>query len=166
MAKKMALTLTVNGQEYRVEVPAHKLLLDLLREDLGLMGTKESCREGECGACSVLLDGKLVNSCLVLAVAASGKTILTVEGIAEGDHLHPIQQAFIDKGGVQCGFCTPGFMVATKALLAENPDPTEAEIREYLAGNLCRCTGYNGIVDAVRQAAEELKAAKQTPAKE
>lgn len=159
VAKKVALTLNVNGQSYTVEVPPHKLLLDVLREEIGLTGTKESCREGECGVCTVLLDGKIVNSCLVLAASAAGKQVVTVEGIAETGCLHPVQQAFIDKAGVQCGFCTPGFMVAAKALLDENPAPTEAQIREYLAGNLCRCTGYNGIVDGVLQAAEQGKAA-------
>lgn len=155
---KVALTLNVNGQEYAVEVPADRILLDVLRQDLGFTGTKESCREGECGVCTVLLDGKIVNSCLTLAVWCRGKQIVTVEGIAgPGQELHPVQEAFVACGGVQCGFCTPGFVVAAKALLDENPDPSEDEIREYLAGNLCRCTGYNGIIDALQAAARRLK---------
>lgn len=131
---KMALMLNVNEQEYHVEVASHRILLDVLREELGLTGTKESCREGECGVCTILLDGKVVNSCLILAASARGKKITTVEGIASGQALHPVQSAFVDCHGVQCGFCTPGFIVAAKALLDENSDPSEAEIREYLAG--------------------------------
>ncbi len=159
---RVALTLNVNGQDYAVEVPPDRFLLDVLRQDLGFTGTKESCREGECGVCTVSIDGKIVNSCLILAVSARGKEIVTVEGIAGPDQpLHPVQEAFVACGGVQCGFCTPGFIVAAKALLDENADPTEAAIREYLAGNLCRCTGYSGIVDAVQMAARRLKAAGQ-----
>jgi carbon-monoxide dehydrogenase small subunit len=154
---KVPLTLKVNGGDYQVEVEPHRMLLDVLREELGFTGTKESCREGECGVCTVLLDNKTINSCLLPAVAARGKEITTVEAIADRHHLHPIQKAFVDCHGVQCGFCTPGFIMSTKALLEENNDPTEEEIRNYLAGNLCRCTGYNGIVDAVLQAASELR---------
>jgi carbon-monoxide dehydrogenase small subunit len=156
----MALTLNVNNQEYNVEVPSHRILLDVLREELGFTGTKESCREGECGVCTILLDGKIVNSCLMLAASARGKKITTVEGIADGQALHPVQSAFVDCHGSQCGFCTPGFIVAAKALIDENSDPSELEIREYLAGNLCRCTGYNGIVDAVQKAASQVRAGK------
>ncbi|WP_078429255.1 (2Fe-2S)-binding protein [Alkalihalobacterium alkalinitrilicum] len=154
---KVPLTLKINGSDYHIEVEPHRILLDVLREELGFSGTKECCREGECGVCTVTLDNKSVNSCLLPAVAAGGKEITTVESVAEGDKLHPIQKAFVDCHGLQCGFCTPGFIMSTKSLLEENDDPTEEEIRNYLAGNLCRCTGYNGIVDAVQQAASELR---------
>ena len=154
---KMPVRLTVNGQLYEVEVEPHRVLVDVLREELGLTGTKESCREGECGACTVIIDGKAVNSCLVLAVWADGKSIETVEGLATGGRLHPVQTAFAQNAAVQCGFCTPGFLMATKALLDEVPDPTEDEIRAALAGNICRCTGYRQIVAAVQSAARTLK---------
>ncbi|RFU65154.1 (2Fe-2S)-binding protein [Peribacillus glennii] len=154
---KVPLPLKVNGSDYYVEIEPHRTLLDVLREDLGFTGTKESCREGECGVCTVSLDNKTINSCLLPAVAARGKEIITVEGIAASEELHPIQKAFVDCHGLQCGFCTPGFIMSAKALLDENENPTEEEIRSYLAGNLCRCTGYNGIVDAVKQAASELR---------
>lgn len=150
---RIPVTLNVNGQRYDLEIPPHRLLLDVLRNDLGLTGTKESCREGECGSCTVLVDGKAVNSCLYLAAAAQGKEIVTIEGLAKDGVLDPVQQAFVETGGTQCGFCTPGFILTAKALLRENPSPTEAEVRAYLAGNLCRCTGYNHIVDAVLVAA-------------
>jgi len=148
---------TVNGRRVERETDAQTRLLDLLREDLALTGTKEGCGEGECGACTVLVDGRAVNSCLVLAPQVDGKSVLTIEGLADGETLHPIQQAFVDKGGVQCGFCTPGFIMSTVALLRENPDPTDEEILTALEGNLCRCTGYTKIVEAVRAAAERMQ---------
>ncbi len=132
-------------------------MLDLLRYDLGLTGTKEGCDEGECGACSVLLDGKVVNSCLVLAVEADNARITTIEGLHRGEELHPIQKAFVDSGAVQCGFCAPGMIITTKAMLEEMPDPSEEDIRHYLAGNLCRCTGYTKIIDAVNRAVKYSK---------
>jgi carbon-monoxide dehydrogenase small subunit len=153
----MRVRLVVNGRPVERETDAGTRLLDLLREGLGLFGTKEGCGEGECGACTVLLDGRAVNSCLVLAPQADGKEVVTVEGLARGATLHPIQQAFVDEGGVQCGFCTPGFLMATHALLLRNPDPTDEQIRSALEGNLCRCTGYAKIVQAVRRAAHLLR---------
>ena len=149
----MKLRLTVNGQEHETEVWEGESLLFALREGLGLPGSKNACEQGECGSCSVLLDGSLVCSCLVLAAQADGHEIVTVEGLGAGDELHPVQQAFVDAGAVQCGFCTPGLVVATAALLEQTPDPAEHEIREALSGNLCRCTGYTKIFDAVRFAA-------------
>jgi carbon-monoxide dehydrogenase small subunit len=155
--RESKVTITVNGETYVLEhVPVNRTLLQLIREDLGLTGTKEGCGEGDCGACTVLLDGKPVNSCLVLAVEADGKEVLTVEGLARGGKLHPLQQAFIEEGAVQCGFCTPGMLMAAKGLLDENPRPTEAEIRQGIAGNLCRCTGYLRIVRAIQKAAEAM----------
>jgi len=148
---------TVNGRQVECVTDAQTRLLDLLREDLALTGTKEGCGEGECGACTVLIDGRAVNSCLVLAPQVDGKSVLTIEGLAQGEALHPIQQAFVEKGGVQCGFCTPGFIMSTVALLQENPDPTDEEILTALEGNLCRCTGYTKIVEAVRTAAERMR---------
>jgi len=152
----MRIRLTVNGRTTRAAVDPETRLLDLLRETLGLTGTKEGCGEGECGACTVLLDGRPVNSCLVLAASVDGKDVVTIEGLADGNRLHPIQQAFVDAGGVQCGFCTPGFIMSTYALLRENPQPTDDEIRTALEGNLCRCTGYERILAAVRLAADRL----------
>jgi len=152
MAAK-TIRLTVNGNPVVVQVEEHRTLLYLLREVLGLTGTKEGCGEGDCGACSVLLDGELVNSCLVLGIQADGKEVLTIEGVGTEDHLHPIQQAFIEVGAIQCGYCTPGMVLATKALLDKVPSPSEEEIRRGLSGNLCRCTGYQKIVDAVKMAA-------------
>lgn len=160
--REASITITVNGETHSFRVPVNRTLLQLLREDLGLTGTKEGCGEGDCGACTVLLDGKAVNSCLVLAVEADGKKVVTVEGLAQNGELHPLQQAFIDEGAVQCGFCTPGMLLAAKGLLDENPLPTEAEIRQAIAGNLCRCTGYVRIVKAIQTAAQRL-ATSQTP---
>jgi aerobic carbon-monoxide dehydrogenase small subunit len=149
----MRLELTVNGERREAEnVWEGESLLHVLRERLGLPGTKNACEQGECGSCSVYMDGTLVCSCLVLAGQAGEREIVTVEGLAGEDGLHPVQQAFVESGGVQCGFCTPGFIVATHDLLQRNPKPTDAEVREALAGNLCRCTGYEKILDAVRLA--------------
>ncbi len=147
------LSLVVNGRTYEVDVEPHGNLLSVIRNEVGLTGAKEGCDDSECGACMVLLDGRPANSCSVLAMQAAGRRIETVEGLATGGKLHPLQQAFIDEGGVQCGFCTPGMLMSAKALLDSNPNPSEAEIRRYLSGNLCRCTGYSGIVRAVRKAA-------------
>ena len=149
----MRIELVVNGAPREADVWAGESLLYALRERLGLPGSKNACEQGECGSCSVLLDGELVCSCLVLAVQADGHVIVTVEGLGDGDGLHPVQDAFVEAGAVQCGFCTPGLVVATAALLERNPDPTDDEIREALSGNLCRCTGYQKIFDAVRLAA-------------
>ena len=149
----MRLELLVNGERHETDVWGGESLLYVLRERLGLPGSKNACEQGECGSCSVLLDGVLVCSCLVLAAQAEGHEVTTVEGLAHGDALHPVQQAFVDEGAVQCGFCTPGLVVATAALLEETPSPTEDEIREALSGNLCRCTGYAKIFAAVREAA-------------
>ena len=155
-AKEIAAFL-VNGQEREVIIEPHMLLIDVLRDELGLTGTKYACGAGDCGACTVLIDGRPSFSCLTLAVTAKGKSILTIEGVAEGNELHPIQQAFVDQGAVQCGFCTPGMILATKALLDENPQPTRDEIKTALAGNLCRCTGYVKIVDVVEVAAAAMR---------
>lgn len=150
---KVSITLTVNGQRRTVAVWPMARLLDVVREELGLTGTKEGCGEGECGACSILLDGRLTNSCLVPALEADGSEITTIEGIAGGDGLHPMQQAFVECGGAQCGICTPGMIMAAVSLLRENPRPSEADVRNGLAGNLCRCTGYLRIFEAVKCAA-------------
>jgi carbon-monoxide dehydrogenase small subunit len=151
-------TLVVNGIHYPVAVDPHRNLLTALRDDVGLTGTKEGCDDCECGACMVLVDGQPVNSCSYLALQADGREITTVEGLADGDGLHPLQRAFLEQGGVQCGFCTPGMLMSAKALLDQNPDPSEEQVRLALSGNLCRCTGYSKIVRAVLQAAEELRA--------
>jgi len=150
---KQKIRLTVNGEPLELDVPVKRLLIDLLREDLGLTGTKAGCGEGECGACTVLLDGKAVCSCVLLAVEADGAEVTTVEGLAAGERLHPLQTAFIEQGAAQCGYCTPGMILAAKALLDENPHPSESEIKTALAGNFCRCTGYAAIIRAVQQAA-------------
>ena len=148
----MRIDLQVNGRAVSCDIDPSMRLLDLLREELHLTGTKEGCGEGECGACTVLLDGRPVNSCLLLAPQADGKTVLTVEGLSSSGTLHPVQQAFVDKGAVQCGFCTPGFIMSAVALLEANPSPSDEEILTALEGNLCRCTGYTKIVEAVRHA--------------
>jgi len=150
---KRLITLTVNGTAYEVAIEPRQSLLQLLREELHLTGTKEGCSEGECGACTVLLDGKTVDSCLIFALEAQGRDVTTIEGLAQGDQLHPVQKAFAEYGAVQCGFCTPGMILAAKALLDSNPHPTETEIRQGIAGNLCRCTGYVKIVEAIQAAA-------------
>ena len=150
----MRVTLTVNGAERAAEARDGESLLTFLREELTLPGSKNACEQGECGSCSVMLDGVLVCSCLVLAAACADKKVETVEALSTGNALHPIQQAFLDAGAVQCGFCTPGFIVAANALLASNPEPSDAEIREALSGNICRCTGYGKILEAVHAAAK------------
>ena len=152
MAEPMAIRFEVNGMATTVDAYPLTRLLDVLREDLRLTGVKEGCGEGECGACSVLVNGQLVNSCLVPVLQVEGAAITTIEGLATGDKLHPVQQAFLDHGGAQCGICTPGMILAAAYLLKHNPNPTAAEIREGLAGNLCRCTGYMRIFDAVEEA--------------
>ena len=146
-------TLNVNGKPQTVDVPPMKRLLDVLRHDLALTGTKEGCGEGECGACAVLLNGELVNSCLIPALQANGATLCTIEGVSTEGHLHPIQQCFLERGGAQCGICTPGMILATEQLLRTHPHPTLEQIQEGLSGNLCRCTGYMRIFEAVEQAA-------------
>jgi aerobic carbon-monoxide dehydrogenase small subunit len=159
----MRLRLTVNGERREVEgLWEGESLLYALRERLGLPGSKNACEQGECGSCSVYLDGEVVCSCLVLAAQAEGRDVVTVEAISDGDGLHAVQRAFVEAGGVQCGFCTPGLIVASHDLLRRNPRPSDPEIREALAGNLCRCTGYEQILDAVRLAAERLAGAPQT----
>ena len=151
------IRLTVNGQPHDVEVPTYRTLLDCLRYDLGLTGSKEGCGVGVCGACTVLLDGKMISSCIALAVFADGREVTTVEGLAEDERLHPVQQAFMDAGGFQCGICTPGQVVAAKALLDANPNPSDTEIGEWMLGNLCRCTGYYKIVESIRTAAKQAR---------
>ena len=156
---KTHVTTTINGEPAEFLAEAGLSLLDALRDEVGLTGTKEGCGSGDCGACSVIVDGRLVCACLVLAVEAEGATIQTIEGVADGDTLHPLQRKFIEHAALQCGFCTPGFLVAAKALLEKNNDPTETEVRFWLAGNLCRCTGYDKIVRAVMDAAAEMRGA-------
>lgn len=146
--------LNVNNNKYTLKVKPSATLLDVIREDLGLTGAKEGCGEGECGACTVIMDGLAVNACLILAVEANGKRITTIEGLSDGDKLHPIQQAFVDVGGLQCGFCTPGMILSTKALLDKNQNPTDEEIRKGLEGNFCRCTGYTKIIQSVKAAVQ------------
>ena len=154
---KSFIQLTVNGQSVDAAVEPNRTLLQFLREDLGLTGTKHGCGLGDCGACTVILDGQAVNSCLVLAIHANGREVLTIEGLAENGKLHPIQQVFVDKGSIQCGFCTPGMILSAKALLDTNPNPTEQEIRMAISGNLCRCTGYQKIVEAIGEAAKIIQ---------
>ena len=160
MSKKIPVATTVNGDTYEFLCEPQQTLLDVLRNELQLSGTKEGCSTGDCGACSVVLDGRLVASCLVLAVEAEGKSIETIEGMANGEQLHPLQRAFLEHNGVQCGFCTPGALIAARALLQRNPDPTESEVRYWLAGNLCRCTGYDKMVRSVLAAAKEMREAR------
>jgi carbon-monoxide dehydrogenase small subunit len=152
----MRVRFRLNGRDVEVDVPPGRRLLDLLREDLGLTGTKEGCGEGECGACTVVVDGQPRLACLTAAIQVDGKEVLTIEGLAQSGALHPLQQAFIEAGGVQCGFCTPGIIMAAYALLSQNPHPTREEVRAWLSGNLCRCTGYEQIVEAVLLAAKRL----------
>jgi len=150
------IRLTVNGQPHQLSVPARRTLVDLLRYDIGLTGTKEACSVGVCGACTVVMDGRIIASCITLAVQADGADLTTIEGLGTPEHLSPMQQAFIDCGGFQCGICTPGQIVAATALLNENAKPTEDEIKEWLMGNLCRCTGYYQIIESVQKASGQL----------
>jgi aerobic carbon-monoxide dehydrogenase small subunit len=154
---KVDIFFIVNGNSVKISVLPDKTLVDVLREDLKLTGTKAGCRGGECGACTVIMDGKPVNSCLVFAGQLEGKEVLTIESLSKGEEVHPIQQAFIEEGAVQCGFCIPGMIMTTKALLDSNPEPAEVEIKEALSGNLCRCTGYIKIFKAVKKASEKLR---------
>ena len=154
---KLHVTTTINGEPTEFLCEPHQSMLDVLRGPLGLTGSKEGCGSGDCGACSIMLDGRLVCSCLMLAAEAEGHEIRTIEGLAEGDRLHPLQQKFLEMAALQCGICTPGFLVAAKALLDRSPDPTETEVRFWLAGNLCRCTGYDKIVRAVLETAAEMR---------
>ena len=158
MSEPIAFTLRVNGKEYRVQVPARRNLADALREDCGLTGTHLGCEHGVCGACTVLLDGKPVRACLMFAVQAQGKEVRTVEGLAQGDQLHPLQQAFWEHHGLQCGFCTPGFLMLAAGVLEAEPDIGDDELKHVLSSNLCRCTGYLPIIEAVKDAAKRLKA--------
>jgi len=155
------INLKINGESYQLNVKPNLLLLDLLRYDIGLTGTKRGCDTGECGVCTVLLEGRPINSCLMLAVEANEKNILTIEGMAKDGQLHPLQEAFIEKGAVQCGFCTPGMLLSAKALLDANSNPKEEEIKKAIAGNLCRCTGYTKIIKAIISAAEKIKRREQ-----
>ncbi|MHC2994625.1 MAG: (2Fe-2S)-binding protein [Candidatus Atribacteria bacterium] len=155
--KKLEIEFTINGKKRRLSVKSNDLLINIIRNDLYLTGSKYGCGIGECGACTVLLDSEPVLSCLTLAVTVDGKEITTIEGLARGDELHPLQKAFLKNGAVQCGFCTPGMILTATALLKENPNPTEDEIREYMRGNLCRCTGYNQIITAIKSCENTLK---------
>ncbi len=154
---KKLITLNVNGVDHEVAVAPNKTLTQVLREELNLTGTKEGCGMGDCGACTVILNGRPVNSCLILAVQADGTTITTIEGVAQGEKLHPIQEAFVEHGAVQCGFCSPGMILSAKSLLEKKPDVKEQDVREALSGNLCRCTGYQKIVEAVLAASLTMK---------
>jgi carbon-monoxide dehydrogenase small subunit len=149
---KKELHITINGDEHQLLVATHRTLLEVIRDEIGLTGTKNGCGAGECGACTVLLDGEPVNSCLVLAHEAEGRTVVTIEGLAKGGVLHPVQEAFVEEGAIQCGYCTPGMVLTTKALLDKNPNPSRQEILDGLKGNLCRCTGYVKIIEAVETA--------------
>jgi carbon-monoxide dehydrogenase small subunit len=149
---KKELHITINGDEHQLLVATHRTLLEVIRDEIGLTGTKNGCGAGECGACTVLLDGEPVNSCLVLAHEAEGRTVVTIEGLAKGGVLHPVQEAFVEEGAIQCGYCTPGMVLTTKALLDKNPNPSRREILDGLKGNLCRCTGYVKIIEAVETA--------------
>ena len=150
------MKLSINSQDYDIEVEPYRTLLDVLRNELGLTGTKEGCGTGSCGSCTVLMDGQAVNACLVFVAETEGKEITTIEGLSRGGELHPLQQAFMDEGAVQCGFCTPGVILTAKAFLDSNPNPNESRIREAISGNLCRCTGYDKIVRAIMSAAQLL----------
>lgn len=154
--KKHQIMLTVNGEPKEILTDPNRTLLQVLREDLGLTGTKHGCGMGDCGSCTVLLDGQPVNSCLVLAVQADGRQVATIEGVADGNRLHPLQEAFVEHGGIQCGFCTPGMILSAKALLDRKKQPKEAEIREAVSGNLCRCTGYQKIIESIQIAARNM----------
>ncbi len=153
----MEIQLTINEINYKVNIDVKMRLIDLLRDKLGLIGTKEGCGEGECGACTIIMDGESVNSCMVMAFQANGSNITTIEGLEKNGQLHPLQRAYMEEGSVQCGFCIPGMIMSTKALLDKNPSPTRDEIREGMSGNLCRCTGYNKAIDAAQRAIDYLK---------
>jgi carbon-monoxide dehydrogenase small subunit len=155
---KRLITLTVNGEAHEVAIEPRQSLLQVLREELHLTGTKEGCSEGECGACTVILDGQTVDSCLIFGLEANGRDVVTIEGLAQGDQLDPVQRAFAEYGAVQCGFCTPGMILAAKALLDSTPNPTDADIRRGISGNLCRCTGYVKIVEAIKAATQNASA--------
>jgi len=157
MVKKYAINLTVNGIKYEKEVEARKLLVDFIREDIGLTGTHIGCEHGQCGACTVVFNGKSLKSCLMFAVQADGAEILTVEGLAKDEKLHPIQEAFWENHGLQCGYCTPGVLMSSYVLLKENPQPSEEDIREGISGNICRCTGYVNIVKAIKEASKKIE---------
>jgi carbon-monoxide dehydrogenase small subunit len=154
---KRKISLKVNGELYEIDTYEHKTLLEVLREDLELTGTKQSCDEGNCGACTVLIDGEPASSCLMLAVEAQGKEITTIEGLVTDGELHPLQKAFVESGAIQCGFCTPGMIMSAKALLDENPKPTEEDVKEAIQGNLCRCTGYIKTIEAILSAASRMQ---------
>jgi len=156
---RKALNIEINGRKQALEIEPNALLLDVLRLGVGLTGTKEGCGEGVCGSCTVMVDGELVRSCLTLAMQLEGKSVTTIEGISNGSELHPIQRRFLEHGAVQCGFCSPGLIVTAKALLSSNPDPSEAEVRDAIRGNFCRCTGYVKIIEAILAAAKELRSA-------
>ncbi|MGQ9787961.1 MAG: (2Fe-2S)-binding protein [Candidatus Hadarchaeaceae archaeon] len=155
--KKIKVKLNVNGKDYEVEVKPHWTLLQVIRDRLGLTGTKYGCGTGECGACTVIIDGKPMTSCLVLAASAEGRKIVTIEGISSGNKLHPLQEAFIEEGAIQCGYCTPGMILTAKAFLEKNPNPKEEEVRQAIDGNLCRCTGYVKIINAILKASKKLR---------
>ena len=155
--EKKMLSLTVNGELYQRTIKPNLTLLDFIRDELGLTGTKKGCETGDCGSCTIILDGELVNSCLLLAIEANGKSVLTIEGLTKGGKLHPLQEAFIEYGAIQCGYCTPGMILAAKALLDKNPKPTEQEVKAGIVGNLCRCTGYTKIVEAILAVAHKSK---------
>lgn len=157
MSERIVIKATINGEDQEFLVDSRDSLLEALRDRIGLTGAKEGCNNGNCGACAVIMDGRLVNSCCVLAAEVDGADLLTIEGVAEQDTLHPIQQCFLEEAALQCGICTPGFIMSSKALLEKNPNPTEHEIRFWLSGNLCRCTGYDKIVRAVQRAAEVMR---------
>lgn len=153
----MEIQLIINEKEYKVDIDVNMRLIDLLRDKLGLIGTKEGCGEGECGACTIIMDGESVNSCMVMAFQANGSNLVTIEGLEKNGELHPLQRAYMEEGSVQCGFCIPGMIMSTKALLDKSPNPSRDEIREGMSGNLCRCTGYNKAIDAAEKAIEYLK---------
>ena len=155
--KMKEISFTLNGKPYTLSVKPWRTLLELIREDLSFTGTKEGCGQGECGSCTVIMGGKTVNSCLVPALEADDQEIITIEGLVDGDTLHPIQDAFVEQAGMQCGFCTPGMIISAKALLDKNPSPSEEEIREGIAGNFCRCTGYTKIIESISAAAEAMR---------